>query len=304
MFNPATLAQNAEAAKNVTQALAGNGDCVMEMKLDGIRLLAHVGGTDDAKVVRTYTRSGKEQTGKLPAVEAELAANLPAGTWVDGEIVAIREREDGTIEHHWGTAQSVMGSNVDKAKMGSHAVTYSVFDVMAIGGTDARSLPQSSRRSLLEMAFDQGSYAACMLTPQMEATEEAFEAIVAAGFEGAMIKRIDAPYSSGRGRNWLKLKHTATEDVIVTGFQDGNGKYNGEIGAVIFSQIVGGNVVEMGKCSGMTDAERTEISQNRDAWLGRVIEVKFYGVMPTGGWRHPVWMRVRDDKIAIECVAS
>lgn len=299
MFNPATLAQNAEAAKNVTQALAGNGDCVMEMKLDGIRLLAHV--TESG--VRTYTRSGKEQTGKLPAIEAELAANLPVGTWVDGEVVAIRTREDGSIEHHWGTAQSVMGSNVDKAKIGSHAVTYSVFDVMAIDGTDIRFLPQSSRRHLLEVAFT-ASFEACILTLQMEATEEAFEAIVAAGFEGAMVKRTDAPYSSGRGRNWLKLKHTATEDVIVTGFQDGNGKYNGEIGAVIFSQIVGDKVVEMGKCSGMDDAMRTAISQNREAWLGRVIEVKHYGVMPTGGWRHPVWMRTRDDKIAIECIAS
>lgn len=305
MFNPATLAQNAEAAKDVDAALALAGDCVMELKLDGIRLLAHVGGTDEAKIVRTYTRSGKEQTGKLPAVEAELAANLPAGTWVDGEVVAIQIREDGSVEHHWGAAQSVMGANTEKAAMRSGAVSFSVFDVMAIGGTDARSLPFRARRRLLEMAFDQGEYAACLLTPQMEATPDVLAGILAAGFEGAMCKKLSAPYASGRGRNWVKIKHTATEDVIITALPlDGNGKYEGQVGAVVFSQIKDGALVEMGRCSGMDDDERLDLSVNRAEWLGRVIEVRHFGVMPTGGWRHPVWVRARDDKTAAECVAA
>lgn len=300
MFNPATLAQNAEAAKDVDAALVGGGDCVLEMKLDGIRLLAWV--TESG--VRTFTRSGKEQTGKLPAVEAELAANLPAGTWVDGEVVAIRISEDGGVEHHWGTAQSVMGANTDKAALRSGAVSFSVFDVMAIGGTDARSLPFRSRRKLLEQAFDQGSYEACVLTPQLPATAASLDGILAAGFEGAMVKRLDAPYTSGRGRNWVKIKHTATEDVIITGLPlDGNGKYEGQVGAVVFSQIKDGVLVEMGRCSGMDDAERLDLSTNPDAWLGTVIEVKHFGVMPSGGWRHPNWYRARTDKTAAECVA-
>lgn len=302
MFNPATVAQNAEPAKDVDSLLATGGECVMEMKFDGIRLVAWV--TESG--VRTFTRSGKEQTGKLPAIEAELAANLPVGSWVDGEIVAIRIRPDGSVEHHWGAAQSVMGAGVTKAAQRSGAVTYSIFDVMSLGGIDARSLPFARRRALLEQAFAQGSYTACTLTPQLEPTQAGYEAILAAGFEGAMVKRLSLPYASGRrGAGWYKLKGTHTEDVIITALPlDGNGKYANQVGAVVFSQIRDGALVEMGRCSGMTDAQRTDLSEHPDRWLGRVIEVRHMGVMPTGGWRHPVWIRTRDDKAAAECIAS
>lgn len=307
MFDPAKLAQNAEPAKDVTSVISAGGECVLELKLDGIRLMAWV--TTDAngeRITRTFTRTGNEQTGKLPAIEAELAANLPAETWVDGEVVAIQMRADGSVEHHWGTAQSVMGAGVEKAAKRAKDVTYSIFDVMSIGGTDARSLPFARRRALLEMAFAQGTYAACILTPQMEPTDEALAAILAAGFEGAMVKRLSLPYASGkRGCGWHKLKGQHTEDVIITALPlDGNGKYEGQVGAVVFSQIRDGALVEMGRCSGMTDAQRLELSTNPQAWLGRVIEVKHYGVMPTGGWRHPAWIRTRDDKAAAECLAS
>lgn len=300
MFDPTRLAQNAEAATSVEIATR-NGEWIAEIKLDGIRLLAHV-GTDR---VRTYTRSGKEQTGKLPSVEAELLANFPAGTWLDGEIVAFCIREDGTVEHHWGTAQSVMGSGVDRAARMSGAVTYSVFDVMAVGGTSACSLPFVSRRKLLEQAFDRGEFDAVVLTPQLAATPEALDTALAAGFEGLMIKRIDAPYVSGRGKGWLKLKGTQTEDVIITELpHDGEGKYAGQVGAVVFSQIVDNRLVVKGRCSGMDDATRRDLTLNPERWLGTVLEVKCYGIMPTGGWRHPIWLRPRTDKPALECVAQ
>lgn len=304
-FRPASLAQNAEAVPAGGEAQAINAPRqIMELKLDGIRLLAHIG---EGGRVRTYTRSGKEQTGKLPQVEAELAAHFPPDSWVDGEVVAIRIREDGSVEHHWGTAQSVMGANVDKAARRSGDVTYSIFDVLAVGGTDARSLNFEGRRRILELAFANGDgWDACTLVPQMEPSEEAYAAILAAGFEGAMLKSLDARYCSGqRGKGQRKLKGTHTEDVIITALPlDGEGKYAGQVGAVVFSQIRDGALVEMGRCSGMSDAERLDLSRNAASWLGRVIEVRHNGVMPTGGWRHPVWMRTRDDKLAEECIAS
>lgn len=299
MFSPLKLAQNAEATKDVASVIAAEG-CVMEMKMDGIRLLAHVTDTG----VEFWTRSGKSATGKLPHVAGDLA-HLPADTWLDGEIVALQIREDGSVEHRWGTAQSVMGSNPDRAARMAHVLTYVVFDVLAIGGTDARSLPLSKRRGLLEQMFAGSEFKACSLIPQMAACDDAAAAIIAAGFEGCIVKRLSSPYASGqRGAGWYKLKAVHTEDVIVTGLPlDGQGKFDGQVGAVVFSQIVDGVLVEMGRCSGMDDATRLDLSRNREAWMGRVIEVRHMGVMPTGGWRHPVWVRTRDDKLASECIA-
>jgi ATP-dependent DNA ligase len=303
MFDPARVAMNAEAVKDVASVIGSDG-CVCETKLDGIRLLAWV----TADGVRTFTRSGKEQTGKLPAVEAELARNLPADTWLDGEIVALRIRADGSVEHHWGGAQSVMGSNVDRAARGSGALTYSVFDVMSIGGTDARSLPLSSRRNLLEQAFAQGDYEAVVLTPQMEATDENVAAVIALGFEGCMIKRLSSPYLSGkRCSAWLKIKATDTVDAVVMGYQPGEGKYHGQLGALLLGQYdASGVLVQIAKASGMTDAVRAEMSADPERFIGSVVEFAFMGKMPTGGYRHPQFKRLRDpaDKPAAECVIA
>jgi ATP-dependent DNA ligase len=301
MFNPARLAQNAEAVKDVASVI-GSADCILELKLDGIRLMAHVTDTG----TRTFTRSGKEQTGKLPAIEAELFANLPAGTWVDGEIVSLRIREDGSVEHHWGDAQSVMGSNVDRAARGSGVLTYSVFDVMSIGGTDARSLPLSSRRALLEQAFRDGTYSAVVLTPQMEATDANVANIIALGFEGAMVKRLSSPYASGqRGRGWHKIKATDTVDAVVMGYQPGEGRFDGQLGALLLGQYdASGTLIQVAKASGMTDAVRLEMSTNPGAHIGTVVEFAHMGKMPSGGYRHPQFKRARPDKPAAECVIA
>lgn len=299
MFSPIKLAQNAEATKDVASIIAAEG-CVMEMKMDGIRLLAHVTDTG----VEFWTRSGKSATGKLPNVAADLA-HLPAGTWLDGEIVGLRIREDGSIEHNWSTAQSVMGSNVDRAARMSHVLTYVVFDVLAIGGTDARSLPLSKRRGLLEQMFDGSDFTSCSLIPQMDASDEACAAIIAAGFEGVIVKRLSAPYASGqRGKGFYKIKATDTVDAVIMGYQPGEGKYDGQLGALLLGHYgADGTLVQVAKCSGMTDRERLEMSQNPGRYIGTVVEFAHMGVMPTGGYRHPQFKRLRGDKLAAECVA-
>src|SRR4051812_11342846 len=60
------------------------GDWLYEIKFDGYRMLARIGG---AKEVRLITRRGNDWTNRFPALHAELvAAKLPPG-WYDGELV-------------------------------------------------------------------------------------------------------------------------------------------------------------------------------------------------------------------------
>src|SRR5688500_1152550 len=115
------LAQLAESGKKGYPTGEGY---VVEGKWDGWRILAHVWeepvGIDDDNVpimekrVSRYSRNGKTYNGKLPKVEAELIENFPAGTWLDGEAVAIRV-EEGQVISEWKIAQSVL------SKVGAHA---------------------------------------------------------------------------------------------------------------------------------------------------------------------------------------
>jgi ATP-dependent DNA ligase len=295
------LAQNLETAKTVEAACAEHA-AVMEPKFDGIRLLAV---TDDEGTCRTFTRSGNEQTGKLPAIEAALADALPPGSAVDAEAVAFG-MEDGRLVQKWGGAQSVLGSGVAKAALASGSITLVVFDLLAHGGTDARGLGHGKRRSLLESVFEAAAFdpSRVTLVPQLAALEESHEALIAAGYEGSVVKHIDAPYASGaRGKGWYRLKPQTTVDVIVTGYKPGENGFAGYVGAVHFGQYDDdGILVERGRCSGMDWDTRGDITAHEDEYLGRVFELAHHGAMPPtdakpyGALRHPQFKRWRDDK--------
>lgn len=296
--SPEKLAQNAEAPKKgMTPDAFDPERYVGEPKLDGWRLLIHV--ADDG--VHLYTRTGKSHDGSLPIIEAEAGEHLPAGTWLDGEAVAMTI-EDGRVTHEWGTVQSVLGSSTEKAAAQSDKITYMAFDLIAHGGIDARSLPYEKRRDLLARIFGKGRMTRLQMVPQVEVSDASLQALLAQGFEGMVIKDTASRYNSGRrGAGWIKVKPQDNLDAVVMGFKPGENGFAGMVGAVIFGQYQDGKLVEIGRCSGMNMATRQHMTDNPDNWLGTVIEIKHMGQMPTGGYRHPQFAKRRPDKPAEEC---
>ena len=266
---------------------------VMEVKYDGHRIYAY----RDVDRVRLFARSGNEKSQLLRTIP-KILKRLPVGTWVDGELCAFKA--DGTTD--WGTAQSVLGSDSYRPDL-EPKMTYVVFDMMAYDGVDIRSAKLKDRREALENAFTKAGIfnsQAITLSPQFDNSTEAYDALVAAGHEGAIVKDPTSRYTSGgRGKGWYKMKASETADVVIMGATDGKGKYVGQIGAVVFGQYdAAGRLVEQGQCSGMTDAKRLEFTKMNAAGTlaGTVIEIAHMGAMPTGGLRHPQFKRVRDDK--------
>lgn len=251
---------------------------VLEPKYDGHR---HIATVTDGKV-RMFARSGVEKTGKLPLVEAALS-RLPDCV-LDGEVIA---------PTGWGRVQEILGAQSRTAT----DLSFVVFDVLEVMGTDVRSRPQTERREMLELIvkhFEDDD--PITISPQLPFSEETVNEYISAGWEGMIAKRPNASYQSGkRSPDWVKFKNVETEDVVVIGTTEGKGKFQGLIGALIFAQ----DGVEKGQCSGMDDATRIKFSKMRDEGTlnGLVIEVAHMGVMPTGGWRHPQFKRIRRDKM-------
>ncbi len=157
--------------------------------------------------------------------------------------------------------------------------------------------------------------------------EQYLRDILAKGFEGGMFKHIDAKYMEG-GRptkNWYKVKKMLTADCIVTGWEGANeGKYVGMLGAIKFGQwITEAKAFELnvkvkdfidpdvlgiprlphyllldcGKASGMTDAIRKDMTDHFDRdYLGKVIELEAMERLASGKFRHPRFVRIRDDR--------
>lgn len=301
-----SLVQNAD--KKATVALAANGhDSILEPKLDGWRVIFRVTDDEDTPV-QSYTRTGNSLTGSMPAIEAELAANLPSGTVLDGEVVKLTQKNGKVIHGSSNDVAKVLGSGTAKAALRSGDLTLVVFDMIAHGGIDARPLPYAKRREVLEKLFDVQNFTTrVQLIPQLPAVEESYDDLIAAGYEGAMVKWLNAAYASGkRGAGWWKLKGTATVDVIVTGYKPGTpgSSFDGYVGAIEYGQYNDdGILVPRGRCSGMDWDVRVDITQHKADYLGRVFELTHNGVQkPEDGesarFRHPRFIRWRDDKPA------
>ena len=119
---------------------------------------------------------------------------------------------------------------------------------------------------------------------------DAFRRFVSQGFEGAMVKDTEAPYTQGkRSTAWLKVKAVDAEDCPVVSVHEGEGRLAGTMGHVVVEN--NGRLVRVG--GGFTDEQRATIWANRDTVIGSWLEVTFQSKTPDGSMRHP---RIRGDK--------
>ena len=199
----------AHTAESVTAALGTfGGRAGVEWKLDGARVQVHRRGDE----CRLYSRRLQDLTASLPDVVAEIGRGLAAPAAIlEGEVIAVdgagralpfqelmrrfrRIRDVGRIEREV-------------------PVRLYLFDALQAGDEPLIDRPYAERWAALERL--RGALpAVARLVPAATAEGEAFSAAALAdGFEGVMVKGLDAPYTPGvRGRGWLSNYHLAARD--------------------------------------------------------------------------------------------
>jgi DNA ligase-1 len=121
---------------------------------------------------------------------------------------------------------------------------------------------------------------------------------VAEGFEGIMIKSMDAPYLCKRTDSWMKWKPTITVDLSIVGFEEGTGRNLGRVGAIICEGDDNGRHIRVNVGSGLSDSNRDEYWNARNDLLGHLVEVQADAVTQnqdgTYSLRFPRFLRFRD----------
>lgn len=123
-----------------------------------------------------------------------------------------------------------------------------------------------------------------VFNPTKEFINEVMQNQVAKGFEGLILRQ---------GDKWLKVKPKETADVLVTGFQYGTGKHEDSMGALLTTKGKVG--------TGFSDIDRmywyTMYELHGLQWLTKqLIEVEYMELTTAGKFRHPRFIRIRDDK--------
>ncbi|PSM41009.1 ATP-dependent DNA ligase [Streptomyces dioscori] len=220
----------AHSAPSVAEALDKLGACVVEEKLDGIRVQVHRDGDE----VRVYTRTLDDITDRLPEITRS-ARELKVDRFIlDGEVIALDE--NGRPRPFQETAGRV-GSRVDVATA-AEAVPVSpvYFDALSVDGQDLLDLPFTDRHAELARLVPEPMRVRRLLVPDptdepARAAAERFSTdTLARGHEGVVLKSLDAPYSAGRrGASWLKVKPVHTLDLVVLAAEWGSGRRTGKL---------------------------------------------------------------------------
>lgn len=286
------------------------GEWVMEPKLDGFRMQLLIEGGS----VRCWTRSEKDASGKMVAAETALLdlAEALDGTVLDGEAVYVGD--DGVCDFHWTASAMGSGKDVCVAKQRAEGkyVSFVAFDILQLRGLDVRHYSLGDRRTMLEAVVAQVGSDHVRITEQARPSAEQHRIFTEQYGEGSVVKSTRAPYTGGRSKVNLKWKKVLDEDVVVLGSEEGKGKFAGMVGAVVFGQktdtppakhkctaLCVAGFHERGRCSGMTDDVRQQLTDNLP--LGEVMVITHNGVLAAGGFRHPQFSHFRDDKAAYQC---
>ncbi|MDB9513883.1 hypothetical protein PN499_22035 [Kamptonema animale CS-326] len=109
-----------------------------------------------------------------------------------------------------------------------------------------------------------------------------------ASLEGTMLRHPEVAYYQGRSQHLLKVKNFFKSEFTVTGFAKGTGKYSKSLGKLTVQGTVNGVLVSSKVGTGFTDAERQQIWDNQDNYLGVKCQIIYLGAT-TKSLRLPVF---------------
>ena len=283
--------------------------CLVDGKLDGIRIQVHRAGAD----VSVWSRSLDDLTGRFPEL-VELARSLPAESLVlDGEALLVDDA--GRPRAFQETASRSMTVAASDLEMSSY-----FFDVLHVDGRDLIDEPATERADILSRLVPAGHLVPRTRAETSEAAAEFQARVLADGHEGIVLKGIDSTWEAGRrGSGWVKVKPRHTLDLVVLAVEWGSGRRQGMLSNIHLGARDGDGWVMLGKTfKGMTDemlawqTERfLELETSRDGHVvhvrpEQVVEIAFDGLQRStrypGGLalRFARVLRYRDDKSADE----
>ena len=247
----------------------------IEIKLDGVRVITII--RDDK--VEMFSRNGKQfhNFGHIIAeIEAVIKDNpAPYPLVLDGEVMSANFQDLMKQVHRKDGKQS------------TDAVLH-LFDMLPLTAFREGSYdkPQHVRsqyvRSWVEKYSDVLEHVQALDWEDVDLSttegEKRFvelnKAAVDGGYEGVMIKDIDAPYECKRSHAWLKAKPFIEVTLEVTDVEEGTGRNEGRLGAVVCSGTDDGKDIRVNVGSGFTDDNRTSFWTDRDALVGQLVEVR------------------------------
>ena len=247
----------------------------IEIKLDGVRVITIIRGNK----VEMFSRNGK-QFHNFGHIIEELEAvvkdyPVPYPLVLDGEVMSANFQDLMKQVHRKDGKQS------------TDAVLH-VFDTIPLGcfQNGVWDKPQHFRSEITKHWVEehksvlQHVSALDWETVDLDSEEgqqrftELNKQAVDGGYEGVMIKDVDAPYECKRTHAWLKAKPFIEVTLEVKEIEEGTGRNEGRLGAFVCEGIDDGKDIRVNVGSGFTDVHRDDYWTYRSDIIGNLVEVR------------------------------
>jgi bifunctional non-homologous end joining protein LigD len=289
-----------------------------EIKWDGVRAIAY----SQPGRLRLESRNLNEITARYPELRRLNRALGSHSAVLDGEIVAFDAEGRPSFEMLQPRMHLTSEAEI-RRRAEQVPLAYMIFDLLYLDGHSLMGAPYEERRAQLEQLGLEGP---AWRTPayQLGRGAELLAAAARQGLEGIVAKRVESPYEPGkRSGKWLKVKNTLRQEFVVGGWLPGEGRRDGEIGALLVGYYENSELRYAGKVGtgfGQRDLDLLKrllepLARPDSPFAGKapprgarfaeprlVAEVEFTEWTRDGMLRHPSYKGLREDKAPEEVV--
>ena len=250
------------------------GKKLVEPKLDGVRCLTVI--DYENQTVTQYTRNGKvlENFTHITNYLSQYINEFGRSMILDGEVVS-RTFQDLMKQVH--RKDNVQAGDARLVLFDCLPLVEFKQGISVMGLRRRREFLKNWQNIFADSGFieivSQREFDLDVLTDEIEFKDYNQE-MVEAGYEGIMIKDPNSKYECKRSTAWLKQKPFIEVSLTVTGYEEGTGRNQSRLGALICEGEDGGKTICVNCGSGFSDDDRTEIWTGRDSLVGQVVEVR------------------------------
>lgn len=285
----------------LTDEAFDDDEWIFENKYDGYRALIQV---QEGKV-NIISRNGLSFNKKYPELLEAFAA-INNDVVLDGEIVV----EDTKGQSHFQWLQYYQ-DNPGRGKLKCY-----VFDILYFNGFDLTPLSLLQRKKIAKALLPK--WDAILFSSHTEGKGiEALKEAAASNSEGVIAKKSSSAYHVGRrSKEWLKIKVTKEQEMVIGGFTDPKGSrtgfgslllgyyeddkliYSGKVGTGFNEESLKDMYALMKKLERKTSPFAEAPKEKGAHWIKPelVAQIKYSEWTETGSLRHPVFIALREDK--------
>ncbi len=278
-------------------------DWLYEIKWDGYRAIVEI----NKKEIKFYSRNGIDFTERFPVIYNALQ-KIEHTCILDGEVVLLNSKGLSDFQKLQNYE-----SNLDLP------LIYYVFDILSLDGKNMEELPLIDRKEILKKLL--GDNELIHYCDHIEENGMAFlDQAKEKGLEGIIAKDKNGTYAEGvRSKQWLKLKNIQSTEVVIAGYTEPKGGrnsfgslvlatpkgkgwlYRGHVGTGFSDDLLAALLKKMKPLISKTSPFKEKVPVNgKVTWLKPklVADVSYTEITADKVFRHPVFIRLRDEKTA------